>query len=134
MFRIDTHQRIYRRLDGTHSTFNFNVFFPPVKLATRHTCGLIYANRIWFKIVYPIETQTWVHEILASFIHDRGIPHELHSDGGLELIQGGTRKRVEKYEIHTTITKPDQSMEKWIRERGSSNDNETYLDIHYAVN
>ena len=51
-------------------------------------------------------TESKAHESLTAFIHEVGIPHELHSDNAKTLIQGDYYKKVRKYEIYTTETQP----------------------------
>ena len=42
------------------------------------------------------------HESLSTFIHEVGIPHEIHCDEAKELISGEMKKKMIKYEIHNT--------------------------------
>ena len=51
-------------------------------------------------------TESKAHESLTTFIHEVGIPHELHYDNAKTLIQGYYCKKVRKYEIYTTETQP----------------------------
>ena len=104
--RTDTYQRRYKRLGGPYARFYMDIFFPKVKSITGHTCAVIFSNRIGFSKVYPLETRSQAHEALTSFIQEVGIPHELHSDGGKELIKGMMRKKVKRYEIRTTMSEP----------------------------
>ena len=105
-FRTDTYQRRYKRLGGDNARFYTDTLFSKVKSIGGDTCAQIYSNRIGFTKLYPMKTEADAHESLTTFIHEVGIPQELHSDGAKAITQGEYGKRIKKYEIRTTQTEP----------------------------
>lgn len=105
-YRTDTYQRRYRRLGGPYSRFSTDVLFSKVKSTSGNTCATIYSNKQGFIRIYPMETKSQAHETFSAFIHEVGIPHEIHADGAGELIKGEFRKKLNKYEVHSTVTEP----------------------------
>ena len=105
-YRTDTYQRRYRRLGGPYSRFSTDVLFSKVKSVSGNTCATIYSNKQGFIKIYPMETKSQAHETFSAFIHEVGIPHEIHADGAGELIKGEFRKKLNKYEVHSTVTEP----------------------------
>ena len=105
-FRTDTYQRRYNRLGGEYSRFYTDTLFSKVRAITGDTCAQLYTNRTGFTKLYPMQKESNAHETLGRFIHQVGIPHELHSDGAKALIHGEYRKKLKKYEIQTTETEP----------------------------
>ena len=79
-FRTDTYQRKYKRLGGSNDRFYTDTLFSKVKRITGETCAQLYTNRVGFTKLYPLITESKAHESLTTFIHEVGIPHELHSD------------------------------------------------------
>ena len=105
-FRTDTYQRRYRRLGGPYSRFSTDVLFSKVKSTSGNTCAIIYSNKQGFIKIYPMESKSQAHETFSTFIHEVGIPHEIHADGAGELIKGEFRKKLNKYEVRSTVTEP----------------------------
>ena len=105
-FRTDTYQRRYRRLGGPYSRFSTDVLFSKVKSVSGNTCAMIYSNKQGFIKIYPMETKSQAHGTFSTFIHEVGIPHEVHADGAGELVKGEFKKKLNKYEVHLTVTEP----------------------------
>ena len=105
-FRTDLYQRRYRRLGGPNARFHTDTLFSKVKSILGDTCAQLYTNSIGYTKVYPMSAEHKAHESLTTFIHQVGIPHELHSDGAKALTQGEFQKKTRKYEIHTSETEP----------------------------
>ena len=101
-----TYQRRYNRLGGPYSRFYTDVLFSKVKSLSGNTCATLFSNRQGFIKLYPMSAKSQAHETFSMFIHEVGIPHELHADGAGELIQGEFRKKLNKYEVYTTVTEP----------------------------
>ena len=105
-FRTDLYQCRYRRLGGPNARFHTDTLFSKVKSILGDTCAQLYTNSIGYTKVYPMSAEHKAHESLTTFIHQVGIPHELHSDGAKALTQGEFQKKTRKYEIHTSETEP----------------------------
>ena len=105
-FRTDTYQRRYNRLGGPYSRFYTDVLFSKVKSISGNTCATLYSNRQGFIKIYPMHAKSQAHETFSMFVHEVGIPHELHADGAAELIKGEFKKKLNKYEVYTTTTEP----------------------------
>ena len=105
-FRTDTYQRRYRRLGGDNAPFYTDTLFSKVRSIGDETCAQIYTNRIGFTKLYPMKREADAHDSLTTFIHEVGIPQELHSDGAKALTQGEYSRKTKKYEIRTTQTEP----------------------------
>ena len=105
-FRTDLYQRRYRRLGGPDSRFYTDTLFSKVKSISGETCAQLYTNRVGYTAVYPMMAEHQAHETLTTFVHQVGVPHELHSDGAKALVQGEFGKKLRKYEIYTTETEP----------------------------
>jgi hypothetical protein len=48
----------------------------------------LYINDLSFTKVYPMKAKSKTVDTLRNFIQDVGIPHAIHSDDALELMQG----------------------------------------------
>jgi len=103
-YRTDLYQRRYNVLGGGFSQFYTDTLYFKVKSISQETCAQIYANKSGFTKMYPMETKSQAHNTLSNFVHEVGIPHELHSDNAKELISGEMRKKLNKYEIYYTST------------------------------
>ena len=93
-------------MGGDNACFYTNTFFSKVNSIGDETCAQIYTNRIGFTKLYPMKREANAHESLSTFIHEVGIPQELHSDGAKAIAQGDYSKKTKKYEIRTTQIKP----------------------------
>ena len=104
--RTDIYQRRYNVLGGEFARFHTDTLYFKVKSLSEHTCAQVYANKSGFTKLYLMENKSQAHNTLANFIHEIGIPRELHSDNAPELISGEMKKKLNKYEIYTTTTEP----------------------------
>ena len=104
--RTDIYQRRYNILGGEFSRFYTDTLFFKIKSLSQDTCAQIYANKSGFTKIYPMERKSQAHETLTNFVHEVGIPREIHSDNALELVAGEMKKKLIKYEIYTTMTEP----------------------------
>ena len=93
-FRTDTYQRRDKILGGSNVCNYTDTLFSKVKGITGETCAELYTNGVGFTKLYPLITESKAHALLTIFIHEVGIPHELHSDNAKALIQGDYRKKV----------------------------------------
>ena len=46
------------------------------------------------------------HKALSAFVHKIEIPHEIHSDNAVELTQGEFKRKMNRHEIHNTLSEP----------------------------
>ena len=53
-----------------------------------------------------MKTESQAHETLNAFVHEVGIMHELHSDNAKTLFQGEMAKKIRRFEIYQTFSKP----------------------------
>ena len=114
-FRIDTHQRRYKRLGDSNARFYTDTLFSKVKGITGETYAQLYTNRVGFTKLYPLITESKAHESLTTFIHEVGIPHELHSDNAKALIQGDYRRKVKSMKhapLRLNLILPDRTIQK----------------------
>jgi hypothetical protein len=96
----------YPHLGGRHGRFYTDTFFSSVP--TLRSCDLaqLYTNDIGFMKVYPMRAKSEAFESLNAFIHEVGIPDELHLDDAKELMEGKFRKVCREYGIKTTYSEP----------------------------
>ena len=104
--KIDTYQRLYKRLDEPFSRLYNDIFFYKVKSSTGDTCTQLYFNRPGVMQLYQMKMKSQAHETFTVFVREDGIPHTFHSDNTRELVTGGCKKKVNKYEVHTSEIKP----------------------------
>ena len=79
-YRTDLFQKRYRRMGGWYSRFYTDTLFFKTKTLDQFTCAQLYGNRAICK-VYLMTSKSDAHESLSSFVHEIGIPSEIHSDG-----------------------------------------------------
>jgi hypothetical protein len=96
----------YPHLSGRHSRFYTDTFFATVP--TLRTCKStqLYTNDIGFVKVYPMHSKAETFETLNTFIHEEGIPSELHSDDAKELMEGSFKRICKDFGIKTTYSEP----------------------------
>jgi hypothetical protein len=70
----------YPNLGGRHGRFYTDTFFASTPTLRTCKCAQLYTNDIGFMKVYPMQSKSETHETLNAFIHEVGIPYELHSD------------------------------------------------------
>ena len=105
-YRTNVYQKRYRVLGGDFSRFYTDTIFFKVKSLDQQSCGQIYANKAGYTKLYFMKTKSQAHETLTTFVHEVGIPKQLHSDNAPELTKGEMKKKMNKYEIYNTQTEP----------------------------
>ena len=60
------------------------------------------------------------HDTFTAFIHEIGVPHELHSDNAKVQLLGEFRQKFQKHEVHLSAT---ESQSPW------QNDTERQIKI-----
>ena len=53
-----------------------------------------------------MKTKSQAHENITTFVHEVGIPKQLHLDNAPELTKGEMKKKMNKYKIYNTQTEP----------------------------
>ena len=105
-FRTDLYQKRYRRMGGWFARFYTDTLFFKTKTVDMFSCAQLFGNRAKFCKIYPLLSKSDAHEALSAFVHDIGIPGELHSDGAKEIAQGKFRKMMSKFGIFHSMTEP----------------------------
>ena len=105
-YRTGVHQRRYNQLGGHGGRFSSDTCFSKVKSLKGNTCAQVFVNSHNFVCYYPMKTKGECSHALDLFLHDVGIPSELHTDGAKELIQGEWSKKCRKFSIPTTQIEP----------------------------
>ncbi len=96
----------YPYLSGRHGRFYTDTFFASVPTIRSCTCAQLYTNDIGFIKVYPMQSKAEAYDSLNTFIHEIGIPHELHSDNAKELMEDRFKQICCDYGIKTTYSEP----------------------------
>ena len=86
--RTRMHQRRYRQLWGHLSRFSSDTFKSNVKSLRGSQYFQLFCNGGAFTKVYPLKGRKEAHLSLNKFLHEIGIPSELHTDGASELVHG----------------------------------------------
>ena len=53
-----------------------------------------------------MQKESQAHKTLSSFIHEVGMPHDIHLDNAKTLTLGVMDKKLRKYEIFQTLLEP----------------------------
>ena len=104
--RTRMHQRRYRQLWGHLSRFSSDTFKTKIKSLRGSQYFQLFCNDGAFTKVYPLIGRRDAHLALNKFLHEIGIPSELHTDGAGELVHGEWDKLCQRYKIHRTFTEP----------------------------
>ena len=59
-----------------------------------------------------MKTKSQAHETLTAFVHEVGIPKQLHLNNAPELTKGEMIKKMNKYKIYNTQTEPHTPKQK----------------------
>jgi hypothetical protein len=105
-FRTKQAQLRYPQLSGRHGRFYTDTFFASIPAIDNSKCTQIFTNDIGFTKIYSMSGKGNAHHALSSFIHEVGIPSDLHSDNAKELMIGQWRKLCQDFSINTTFTEP----------------------------
>jgi len=100
------HQRRYKQLWGHLSRFSSDTFKSKVKSLRGSQYFQLFCNNGAFTKVYPLNGRSDAHLALNKFLHEIGIPSELHTDGAGELVHGEWDKLCQRHKIYRTFTEP----------------------------
>ena len=104
--RTKVHQRRYRQLDGHLGRFSSDTFFSSCKSLRGNQCFQLFTNKAAYTKSYCMESKSDAHFALNRFVHEVGVPTELHTDGSKEQALGRWRKICQKHAIYRTWTEP----------------------------
>ena len=104
--RTKMHQRRYRQLWGHLSRFASDTFMSKVKSLRGNNYFQLFCNNGAFTKVYPMQGKKESHLALNKFLHEIGIPSELHTDGAGELVHGEWKTLCNRHKIYRTFTEP----------------------------
>lgn len=92
--RTKVHQRRYRQLDGHLGRFSSDTFFSPYKSLRGNDCFQLFTNRASFTKAYAMESKGDAPFALNRFIHEVGVPTEIHTDGSKEIDSGQVEENL----------------------------------------
>ena len=104
--RTKMHQRRYRQLWGHLSRFSSDTFQSKVKSLRGNRYFQLFTNNGAFTKAYPMQGKKESHLALNTFLHEIGVPSELHTDGAGELVHGEWKTLCQRHKIHRTYTEP----------------------------
>ena len=104
--RTKVHQRRYRQLDGYLGRFSSDTFFSQCKSLRGNNCFQLFTNKASFTKAYAMELKSDAPFALNRFIHEVGVPTEMHTDGSKEQSLGKWRKICQKHAIYRTWNEP----------------------------
>ncbi len=104
--RTRVHQRRYRQLDGHLGRFSSDTFFANCKSLRGNTCFQLFTKKAAYIKTYSMESKGDAHFALNRFVHEVGVPTELHTDGSKEQALGNWKKICQKHSIYRTWTEP----------------------------
>ena len=93
----------YRRLD--HPVYH-DTMYSKVKSLRGNTCCEIYVTSFGWSRVFPMKTESEVHETLDLFLGRYGVPETLISDGAKAYIGGEFKKKAKQAGIFCKLTDP----------------------------
>ena len=100
------HQRRYRKLWGHLSRFSTDTFQSKVKSLRGNKYFQLFCNQGTFTKAYPVKSRKVAYLALDKFLHEIGVPSELHSDGAEELIHGHWDTICQRHKIYRTRNEP----------------------------
>ena len=104
--RTKIHQRRYRQLDGYLGRFSSDTFFAKCKSLRGNDCFQLFTNKASFTKAYAMESKSDAPFALNRFIHEVGVPTEMHTDGSKEQSHGKWKRICQKHAIHRTWNEP----------------------------
>ena len=104
--RTKVHQRRYRQLDGYLGRFSSDTFFSKCKSLRGNNCFQLFTNKATFTKSYAMESKSDAPFALNRFIHEVGVPTEMHTDGSKEQSHGMWKKICQKHAIYRTWNEP----------------------------
>ena len=81
------------------------------------TCGHFFLIELDSLNFIQFKAERHAHEILNSFVHEVGIMNELHSDNANTLFQGEMAKKIRRFEIYQTFSKPYSQWQNFAKNR-----------------
>lgn len=104
--RTKVHQRRYRQLDGYLGRFSSDTFFSKCKSLRGNDCFQLFTNKASYTKAYAMESKGDAPFALNRFIHEVGVPSEMHTDGSKEQSHGNWKKTCQKHAIYRTWNEP----------------------------
>ena len=104
--RTKVHQRRYRQLDGHLGRFSSDTFFSNCRSLRGNQCFQLFTNKAAYTKTYCMESKSDAHFALNRFVHEVGVPTELHTDGSKEQALGRWKQICQKHAIYRTWTEP----------------------------
>ena len=104
--RTRMHQRRYRQLWGHLSRFSSDTFKSKVKSLRGNNYFQLFCNNGAFTKIYSMKGKKESHLALNRFLHEIGVPSELHTDGAGEMVHGEWNTLCQRYKIYRTYTEP----------------------------
>jgi hypothetical protein len=105
-FRTEAAQLRYPRLGGRFGRFSSDTMFAKTKSIRGNTMAQVFANNVNFVKSIPMRRKGEARDSLVEFIHDIGIPSELHTDGAKEETLGKWKEVMQKFDIKPTMSEP----------------------------
>ena len=104
--RTRIHQRRYNQLHGHLGRFCSDTFTSKVTSLRGNKKFQLFSNRGNYAKLYPMKTESQASDALNTFLHEVGVPVELHTDGAKTMTEGEWSKTCRKHKIHMTRTEP----------------------------
>lgn len=104
--KTSAHQRQYNQLGGYLSNFCSDTFKANCLSLRGNLYSQLFCNRGNYTKCYHMKEKSHAHHALDSFLHEVGIPTELHTDGAKELTLGQWGKTCRRHRIHMRTTEP----------------------------
>jgi hypothetical protein len=104
-FRTEAAQLRYPCLGGRFGRFSSDTMFAKTKSIRGNMMAQIFSNDIDFTKLIPMERKG-EGDSLMEFIHDTGIPSEIHTDGSKEQTLGKWKEIIRKFDIKHTMSEP----------------------------
>ena len=105
-FKTKAHQRRYKQLGGYLAHFASDTFKSNVTSIRGNKYVQLFCNRANFCASYPIKKKSDAYHALDRFLHEVGVPHEMLTDGALELTMAEWGKTCRKHKIYQVTTEP----------------------------
>ena len=106
--RVQTraHQNRYNQLRGYLGRFASDTFKSNVRSLRGNNYIQLFCNRGNYSKCFAMKKKEDAHHALDRFIHEVGIPHEMLTDGALELTKAEWGKTCRKHNIQQITTEP----------------------------
>ena len=104
--RTKVHQRRYRQLGGPLARFSSDTFQASCTSLRGNDYFQLFTNRGNFTKTYSMESKSDAPLALNRFIHEVGVPTEIHTDGSKEQSYAKWKKICNKHQIYRTWTEP----------------------------